>query len=1080
MIASAPMLVGRRRELERLDRALAACASGRGGMLALCGDAGIGKTRLADELAERAAARHGLRVAWGRAWETQGAPPFWPWIECVGAIAERLEGEIEMAPALRALVSSEARASRAEGLRADPERERFELFEGVAAFLRAASREAPHLLVLDDLHAADVASLELLAQVARGLRASRVVVLGTWRVVEARRGPGADALARIAREADVVPLEPLPAEDVAEIVRHELGAFDAALAARVFDATEGNPLFVREAVLALALSRGASDPLDALREGGGVAALVRSRLGGASAEVVAHLEAGAVLGREIDGALLAAATGAAPDAIARSLDEGVARGLLVPRGGRCAFTHVLVREAIYRALPPARRRALHHGIAGALRERVARGREEHLATLAHHAIEALPDGGVAAALEVARRAAERARAQLAHGEAITLLERALAAHELHGGEASAERAELLIALGWAETEGGRIERGREVFREVAAIARRHGDARQLGRAALGQGGAYVSAEVREELVVQLRQALDAIGPSPEPEDRRLSARLLARLAGALTPSPEPEEPLRLARLALALTEHEPDVRTRIDVGLGAGSALIDFAPPAERVVVDERLLRDARLIGDRALELRALTRLACAQIERGDAIPASATIEARAALGEALGGAVYRWATPLLRSMRAMLAGRFDECEALADEAAPLVREAAPVDPNAERCLGLHRLCTAIVAGRPEGLAARMAEGLRVVESIADPAFRSWIVAIGASALGDAERAREAIRALLFTPCASKSRNIRAMMAHAAASSGAREESAAIHDWMVARAEDEAFACWGPFAFVCGPPIAQALAASAFACGRREAGVRHAEAALALCARVGAPGHEAWARLTLGEGLASGADAAGSRAHLERALALGTELGMPVVVARARAALGAASVAPAAPSAPAFTLTKRGAQWIVACGDRSFPLKDLRGVGMIARLIASPGQEIHALDLASPAEGAVDAGDAGELLDARAREAYRARVLELRAEIEEAERFADHGRLPRLRHELDALTQELARAVGLGGRARRSGAAAERARITVQRRVREAIQRIGEHDPELGRHLDWTIRTGTFCAYEPEGRRARS
>jgi non-specific serine/threonine protein kinase len=211
---------------------------------------------------------------------------------------------------------------------------------------------------------------------------------------------------------------------------------------------------------------------------------------------------------------------------------------------------------------------------------------------------------------------------------------------------------------------------------------------------------------------------------------------------------------------------------------------------------------------------------------------------------------------------------------------------------------------------------------------------------------------------------------------------------------------------------------------------------------------------------------------------------------MTEVCARARAALdahgsetrrdarseGRQKTAPAA--VPVFALRRDGADWSVEHAGRSFRLKDVRGLGMLARLVESPGQEIHALDLASSGEAgaAIDAGDSGEVIDARARDAYKRRIAALRVEIDEAERDADAGRAERLRYELDALTDQIAAAVGLGGRERRVGAAAERARITVQRRVREAVKKIADNDPELGRHLDWTVRTGTFCAYEPHGR----
>jgi hypothetical protein len=149
---------------------------------------------------------------------------------------------------------------------------------------------------------------------------------------------------------------------------------------------------------------------------------------------------------------------------------------------------------------------------------------------------------------------------------------------------------------------------------------------------------------------------------------------------------------------------------------------------------------------------------------------------------------------------------------------------------------------------------------------------------------------------------------------------------------------------------------------------------------------------------------------------------------------------------------------------------------------MLAQLVESPGREIHVLDLASEGEGdaassAVDLGDAGEVIDVRAREAYKARITDLREDLAEAESQHDEARAARIRAELEALVQQIAAAVGLGGRERRSGSAAERARVTVQRRVREAIKKIADQDADLGRHLDKAVRTGTFCVYEPDGRK---
>ena len=140
---------------------------------------------------------------------------------------------------------------------------------------------------------------------------------------------------------------------------------------------------------------------------------------------------------------------------------------------------------------------------------------------------------------------------------------------------------------------------------------------------------------------------------------------------------------------------------------------------------------------------------------------------------------------------------------------------------------------------------------------------------------------------------------------------------------------------------------------------------------------------------------------------------------------------------------------------------------------LLAELCAHPGREFHVLALSGSAGEGGLSGDAGEVLDAEAIADYRARVEELDDEIAEAEAFGDGARASRAREERAAIAGELAAGVGLGGRARRTGGAAERARTNVQRRIRGAIRKIGEAIPALGAYLDRTVRTGTFCSYEP-------
>jgi hypothetical protein len=151
-------------------------------------------------------------------------------------------------------------------------------------------------------------------------------------------------------------------------------------------------------------------------------------------------------------------------------------------------------------------------------------------------------------------------------------------------------------------------------------------------------------------------------------------------------------------------------------------------------------------------------------------------------------------------------------------------------------------------------------------------------------------------------------------------------------------------------------------------------------------------------------------------------------------------------------------------------------MRDSRGLQMLARLVTSPGTEIHVLDLMGPGdtEQPIDAGDSGELLDDRARRDYRRRIEELRARLEDAESIQDAEGADAARAEIEHLSDELSRAFGLDGRQRRAGSVAERARVNVQRRLKHALERIARECPAAGRHLEWAVRTGTFCSYRPD------
>jgi hypothetical protein len=235
--------------------------------------------------------------------------------------------------------------------------------------------------------------------------------------------------------------------------------------------------------------------------------------------------------------------------------------------------------------------------------------------------------------------------------------------------------------------------------------------------------------------------------------------------------------------------------------------------------------------------------------------------------------------------------------------------------------------------------------------------------------------------------------------------------------------------------------------------GNEPRAVLELEAARLVFARLGAVREEAEAARALG-------DAAGNAASDPE--------GRPAT----RPAVG---LVPRATAATEYVFRCEGDYWSMGFGGQMVRLRDLKGLHYLARLLDTPGRELHVLDLVS-VERSPDTGDAGPMLDAHAKEAYRRRLADIDEDLEEAQALRDDERAAQARVERDFLARELARAVGMGGRDRRASSDSERARASVTRAIRQAMRRIHEHHPALGDHLARTIRTGTTCSYLPDPR----
>jgi hypothetical protein len=1015
-------IVGRRAELEVLDSALADARAGQGGIVLLIGEPGIGKSRLVEEVAQRA---RGAQVVWGRAWEAGGAPAYWPWTQVLRAIGgpsasphvARVRGDSAEAP-----VSNAA--------------DRFLLLDAVTRHLVAAATK-PIVILLEDLHAADEPSLHLLALLAGQLRAVPLLVVGTYRDVEARSTPAAGAvLDRIARDARVIRPARLGEEDVRELAGSVAGNLDAETLAAVYRRSEGNPLFAIE-LLRVLPSRGLAGVPASVRTA------IRQHVAGLPPALRPVLEATAVIGREVQAAVVAEICGQPAAQVEDELARGVELGVLVERGGgRIAFAHGLIAETLHDDLPAARRHELHLAIANWLE----RAPSPALTEIAHHLLDAGTDHAERAA-DVVRRAAERARRQLAFEPAAQLIERSLATAPMTN---KLMRYELVRLLAEVRILGGDDGRGKASAREAAELARGLDSAELLARAALTYGLAYSFGLTDRVLVQLLEEALAALPPGDHP----LRARMLARLGAALTPTQVSSVPMGLARDAVAMARRLGDERTRLEVVFAALSALLPFASPTERKPLSVEVLELAKRLDEPLIELRSLMRLVFDHFELADLAGVDTYHRAYDECVERLRLPRARWQSAMFRAMLALLQGRVAEHEEAVAETQRLVLE------HGEGMWATTRIGHAMIASWIHGdLATIDRERLAFASfaSIPNQSEYPWHRALVHVWLGE----DAAARAILAGHTIARNivdHHLPASVAWGAELAwwlGDRELAAELYPW--ARREDPPL----PALHIHGFAVVRPMATSAMLCaatlGDLEAARRHFTSALQLVRSLGATPFEAqlyhlFSQIT--------SDPAEARELAARARATAEPIGM-------RLELRAAPVTP-----HALQLRCEGDTWVLEGLGATCRLKASRGIEMLAKLVAEPGRELHVLDLAG-AE-VVDAGDSGEVLDAEAKRAYRARMLELREELDEAQQWNDAARVERARDEIEALEGELSRAAGLGGRERRVGKAAERARVNVQRRLADALKRVAEVNAELGSHLEKAVRTGTYCSYSAD------
>lgn len=1061
-------LIGRERPLAELQRSIDAAARGVGSLVLIAGEPGIGKTRLAEETAGLAAAA-GLEVAWGRCHEIDGRPPLWPWVQVLRSQALRL-GPSTVAAALDADTTPlaqfvpELRPHLAGAVAApDSDSARFRLFLGFAAFLRWAVAHKPQLLILDDLHWADVPSLRLLEFLSHELTDLQLAVVATYRDADLGQIPGAtDLVGGLVRRARSLELSGFSQDEVADFVTC-VSTRDLAdsWSLRLHELTDGNPFFLDE-MLRLLEARSGDLPAANLPLPHGVVAAIRQRLHTLGPEPRETLAAAALLGRVFDLEILAEVTEHSQVGLRQALEPALQLDVIRPvagQPGKLRFAHALVREALGTELPNGRRAELHRRCGSAFESRLDVAADAHVSEIAHHYFSAAAHDAelVHKAGDWSERAGEQAMRALAFEEAAAHFGRAVQILDTTNTE---RRCDLLLRLGDASNRAALGPEATAAYEQAARLARALASPVRVARSAIGLCGVGATwaqfGRSDPQLIVGLREALDGL-PAAE---AGLRARVLARLASELHFAPTPSDTDALSRDAVQLARTTGDAATLVYTLPARLRCSIPEQRKERCAIIDELL----GLTGGRGeMAVHAYVWKLSEALQAGDLAGVESTRAALIAAVRELRQARDLWLVPALESQQHLFAGRLSQAE----RGAELMLAHEGLSANGS----MAALALLFLIRREQGRLHELTDGMRAfaAQSSTITAWRTNLALLYAET-GDFEAARAEVDQLVSPDLAGLKRDNTWMLgaaglAGATAAVGTPAQAEVVYAAMLPYDGRHVVAA----SLYYHGPVALYLGTLAQRSGRLEVARQHLDAALSAARRLAAPAWLARALMARARLLddSSPAEAQELRREAQR---LAQTLELTALIAQA-----APSAETHATSSTRTALLQQEAQaWRLEYRGRVSLLKARRGLDYLARLLAAPEQEFHVLDLAAAEGSATIVATAAEaILDPRAKRELRDRVEDLRAELSEAEAHHDLSRTERLRAELEAIGAHLARSLGLGQRDRHGHDDAERARAAVTKALRAAVRQVEEVEPELAAVLDRSIRTGVFCSYVP-------
>ncbi len=1025
------VFVGRRIEMELLVHGVEDTLAGRGRMFLLTGEPGIGKTRLANELCRVAEAR-GLRILWGRCWEGGGAPPYWPLTQILRSygrgmdpaiLTQRLGASLEDMATLVPEWASSLGSSAHNVAGFDPDQARFRLFDSVSTFLRNAAAEQPLLLVFDDLHWADDASLLLLRFLGRDLRTTPLLVIGTYRDAEARlRNSTAGLLGQLGRESQGVPLVGLSEAAVGEyIAATTTTVAQEVVATAVHRATEGNPLFVDE-VVALLRSQGRLDAsatlvLQHCSVPEGVREVIRTRLQLVDAPTRTLLGIAAVIGREFDLRTVAAvvrrrgegSAEAVPDIIA-SAETLAVIGTVADVLGRYRFVHTLVRETLYEDLSPTLRGELHHLVGCALESQY--GIES--AELAHHFLRGGDADDPTRAVRYSRAAAEAALSSLAYETAVTQFEAALRTQRAHpdGDTDDGLELTLLLALGGAQWRAADPKAATRSLLEATDQARRVQKHEMFATAVLALGLIRFERGRSDDLLVRLlEESLELL----DDHDSALRARVMARFAQSFYLRGAGDRARAMAQGAVEMSRRLMD-DTALAAALLAQHGLLWHAESGdERLAIATEIARLAQRSGDDELGFEALDWRVYDLFELGERHRADDAVDEYERLARTLRHPRSQWYTTVLRAQQAYLAGRFDEAEERA-AAGLQVRQAegAPLSQFYGAQLYTIR--------RDQGRLVELGPAMQLyAEQYPELGVWQCAAALRDADTGNHAAAQQHLDRLAIDNFTDLRQDVNwltttSILAEVSALVGDQKRAALLYEMMLPSAARHVFSV-GCSAY--RGPVPLFLGLLAHTAREWAASTAHFETALQMIQKMRAVPTLVRAQFELARMLhAAGGNEERAREVFAGARKFAAEIGMRQIVTSIDALVSETELAPQTQAPreglPTAEFRREQASWVLSWMGSVLRLSDTKGLHCLYYLLSHAGHEISAVELQNHASDAAELDDATD-----------------------------------------------------GARAD----AAERARVNVTRLVNNALKRIESDSPELARHLRGAIKTGKVCTY---------